>query len=203
MKRTRHVLGITTYRDKASENRDMIAWKFFKDGLKRKAAGSIAKYVKSKLLKKFKDVNIISCNPAIGIYGGGSEPSCIPVFYVKNDLFNKGTVNYKLLELFKSFTKQDSILLYEVVDKGHPAIKIKIPLNKLNKLRSALQKDTDKKIGEFLTYDYKDKSVTILNIKEFDGLTDKQFNSYIPKVNKSVKSAGGTLTLFYIHYKII
>lgn len=203
MKRTRHVLGITTYREKASENRDMEAFKLFKDGRKRKAAGSVAKYVKKRLLNKLKDIQFTSCNPAIGVYDGGSEPACVPVFYTRSILFDEGSDNYELLKLFKSFTNQDSILLYEIVDKGHPAIKLKMDSVELNKLQKEILKATDNKIGGYLTYDYRDKSITILNVKEFDDLTDKQFNSYIPKINEIVKRMNGKLTVFKVHYKII
>ena len=203
MKRTRHVLGITTYRENASENRDIEAYKLFKDGRKRRAAGIIAKYVKKKLLKKLKDVEITSCNPAIGVYDGGSEPSCIPVFHVRNILFNEGTYNYELLDMFKSFTNQDSILLYEITDKGHSGIKITTNEKQLSKLQKEILNVSDNKIGGYLTYDYITKSVTILNIKEFDELTDKQFTSYIPKINIAVKKMGGKLTVFHHQYKII
>ena len=74
---------------------------------------------------------------------------------------------------------------------------------KLNILRIAIMKYTDNKIGGYLTYDYVTKSVTILNIKEFDGLTDKQFLSNVTKIKGTVKDIGGTLTVFQHHYKIV
>ena len=68
---SRHSLGITTYRENASENADLPAYKLFKNNHKRKAAESIAKTVRKRLLKHFKDIRIVSCNPSIDIYERG------------------------------------------------------------------------------------------------------------------------------------
>ena len=87
MNLTRHVLGITTYRESRSHNIDLTAWKLFKDNQKKSASKHIAKTVNRKLLKKIEKIKIISCNPAIRVYEGGSEPSCIPVFYAESDSF--------------------------------------------------------------------------------------------------------------------
>ena len=203
MNQTRHVLGITTYRENKSENIDLVAWKLFKDNQKRAASKHIAETINKKLLKKFEHVRIIGCNPAIGVFEGGTEPSAIPVFYAESDIWNKNEYNYRLLDMFKRYTMQDSILLYEIVKKGHPGIKIKIPYKKLNVLQLSLLRCTDDKIGGYLTYDYVTKTVTILNIKEFDGLTDKKFISKVDHVKTLIRELGGTLTVFNHHYKIV
>lgn len=203
MARTRHVLGITTYRESRSQNIDLTAWKLFKDNQKKSSSKHIAKTVNRKLLKKFEKIKIVSCNPAIGVYEGGSEPSCIPIFYAESDTFKTKEYNYKLLDMFKRYTMQDSILLYEIVKKGHPGIKIRIPYKKLNALQLSLLRYTDNKIGGYLTYDYVTKSVIILNIKEFDGLTDKQFLSKVDGVKTLIRELGGSLTVFHHHYKIV
>lgn len=200
MTKTRHTLGITTYREKASENAELEAFKLFKKNYKERASENIAKYVKRMLLKKFKRINIINCHPAIGVYEGGSEPSCIPVFNGESIDFKRGGYNYKLIELFKSFTMQDSILLYEIVERGKMGLKIKIPYSKLTKLQSALTKAS--KIGGFMTYDYTNKSITIINVKEFDDMTDEQFLHNVIKIMPIITKLGGTLTTFQVQYKI-
>lgn len=189
-------IGVSVYREKEEECISKKVHLFVQDKKYKEAAEISADIIGCQLLSelKAKGIKILANKPSFGIYQGEIEPSAMPLM--------KGNVwKYKdIIHDFRKITKQDSILLWEIVPDGFPAYEIDLTRGQnIITLQKKLISLTDGKFGNFMTYVFKDNVVIIINVPEFDGLKKEEFLSYQP----ILKSLFTNVCTFNVRYEVI
>lgn len=197
---TEYGLGVTTFRNKKSENIAIPVYMDVKRGNHFKAAVKVNKIVRDSI--DWRNVGEYRGYPALGVYEGGEEPAAHVYFSIPKKISIKLGIEFKR---FKDKTNQDSILLYEFVKSGGvPVLEITVNGGQdISKIQADISKATNGQIGGYLTYIYSLRRIVIVNVKEFDGLTSASFRKLIPSVKRVVNPYGGKITVKQVKVTVI